>query len=161
MKEGKKKRDWFKERLPFRRERQSNSTHTVTTNDAHEATNTDTAAAQAATAAGDTNRSKKHLPERHPGLSATKIWETAFDELQASKSTEDLVVEYEEFLRPHLSVMASCNNGNPLPYRVSQDDYTNVFFGASQQRRDDYGRSQHERPRSYNGTISEIASRRN
>ncbi|KAJ5988346.1 hypothetical protein N7481_003556 [Penicillium waksmanii] len=54
----------------------------------------------------------KHILERHPGLSATEIWETAFDELRASKSTKDLVVEYEEFLHPHLAVVASCSNVN-------------------------------------------------
>lgn len=115
MQEGKNKRDRLKKLLPFRQQKQRKSTPTATVKDVHESKDLYAIAGQATRGTVESGRSQNDVYERHSGLRAKEIWQTAFDELRASESTERLVVEYEEFLRPHLSVVTSCSNGKPLP----------------------------------------------
>ncbi|KAL2817934.1 hypothetical protein BDW59DRAFT_152384 [Aspergillus cavernicola] len=58
----------------------------------------------------DGNTEEKGIKKQQSGIVAREVWQTAFDELRADKSTQALVLEYEEFVRYHLSTLASCRN---------------------------------------------------
>lgn len=89
----------------------SKSSPTATENSTQNTQIPDADTSQSATVSGGETVLKKDVSEKFVALSAKEIWQTAFDQLRASESTKDLVVEYEEFLRPHLSGMALGKDG--------------------------------------------------